>query len=128
MTATRPPNRSPSSTRARSGTSTTPATTACSWSPPTASRAFDVIFAEPIPREGTGAHGHDRLLVEALADLARTTSSPPSRPSSPTARPPARRAEALAGRAMLVRRAEMLPHRVHRPRLPGRLGVQGVRA
>ena len=34
--------------------------------------------------------------------------------------------EMLAGRAMLVRRAEMLPHRVHRPRLSRRLGLEGV--
>ena len=91
--------------------------------------AFDVIMAEPIPDKG-------RVLTAMTAywleELVRPGPQPPDqrrhgRLPRRGGRPPRR-----AGRA--GRPLDAGPpgrdarHRVHRPRLPGRLGLQGVRA
>ena len=69
--------------------------------------AFDVVMAEPDARQGPGAHRHDRVLVRAAG---RRRAQPPRLAStSPTSRRRAPTSTTLAGRVMLVRRAEMLP-------------------
>ena len=91
--------------------------------------AFDVIMAEPIPDKGRVLTAMTAFWLEELADLA-----PNHLISADVGRLPRGAAalpgglDGLAGRSMLVHRAEMLRHRVHRARLPVRLGLQGVRA
>ena len=68
--------------------------------------AFDVILAEPIPQKGRVLTAMTVHWTEALADLAPShlvTADPAHLPAG------AGEIEDVAGRAMLVRRAEMLP-------------------
>ena len=77
------------------------------------------------PRQGPGAHRHDRLLVRAAG---RRGAEPPGVHSTRRPARPAARTPELAGRAMLVRRGRDAAHRVHRAGLPVGLGVEGVPA
>ena len=84
----------------------------CSWWPRTGSSAFDVVFAEPIPDKG-------RVLTAMTAFWCERAGRPGARPPGHRRSrrdPPAGAAGLggaarwpIAGRAMLVRRAEMLP-------------------
>ncbi|MGI8752791.1 MAG: phosphoribosylaminoimidazolesuccinocarboxamide synthase [Acidimicrobiales bacterium] len=65
--------------------------------------AFDVVMAEPIPDKGRVLTAITAFWLEALADVA------PNHLVSTGAPPEARDPEQLAGRTMVVRRAEMLP-------------------
>ena len=90
--------------------------------------AFDVVMAEPITDKGRVLTAMTCFWCEEMADVV---------PGTLLAADPAEIAAALggkelppewAGRAVLVRRAEMLHDRVRRPRVPGRVGLGGVRA
>ncbi len=85
--------------------------------------AFDVVMTEPIPDKGRVLTAMSAFWFEHLADVAPSHLISTDLDDLPAGRP-----EARAGRAgsMLCRRAEMLPHRVHRAGLPHRLGVEGV--
>ncbi|MDQ2726199.1 MAG: phosphoribosylaminoimidazolesuccinocarboxamide synthase [Actinomycetota bacterium] len=65
--------------------------------------AFDVVMAEPIPDKGRVLTAITAFWLDALADVA------PNHLVSTGAPPEARDPEQLAGRTMVVRRAEMLP-------------------
>ena len=68
--------------------------------------AFDVVLAEPIPDKGRVLTAMTVFWLEQLADLAPShlvSADPTDFPSD------ARRLEQVDGRAMLVRRADMLP-------------------
>src|SRR5205807_6930538 len=68
--------------------------------------AFDVVLAEPIPDKGRVLTAMTVFWLEQLADLAPShlvSADPADFPAD------ARRLEQVDGRAMLVRRAEMLP-------------------
>lgn len=72
--------------------------------------AFDVVMAEPIPEKGRVLTAMTVHWLETLADLAPNhlvTADPSGFPDGAAALPGG--LEGLAGRAMLVRRAEMLP-------------------
>ncbi|MDQ2727118.1 MAG: phosphoribosylaminoimidazolesuccinocarboxamide synthase [Actinomycetota bacterium] len=65
--------------------------------------AFDVVMAEPIPDKGRVLTAITAFWLEQLADVA------PNHLVSTGAPPQAQAPEQLAGRTMVVRRAEMLP-------------------
>ena len=68
--------------------------------------AFDVVLAEPIPDKGRVLTAMTVFWLEQLADLAPShlvSADPADFPAA------ARQFEEVEGRAMLVRRAEMLP-------------------
>jgi phosphoribosylaminoimidazole-succinocarboxamide synthase len=68
--------------------------------------AFDVVFSEPVPDKGRVLTAMTDFWTEALADVAPThlvTADPTKMP------PEVAEIEGVAGRGMLVRKAEMLP-------------------
>jgi len=72
--------------------------------------AFDVVMAEPVPDKGRVLTGMTAFWLRELADLAPThlvSTDPADFPPAAAELPGG--LDALAGRAMLVRRAEMLP-------------------
>ncbi len=74
--------------------------------------AFDVILGEPIPDKGRVLTAMTVHWAEALADLAPShlvTADPAALPDGVDDLPGQEGAAPVAGRAMLVRRAEMLP-------------------
>jgi len=74
--------------------------------------AFDVVLAEPIPDKGRVLTAMTVYFLEALADLAPShlvTADPAGLPADAAALGGDGGMDALAGRALLVRRAEMLP-------------------
>ncbi len=71
--------------------------------------AFDVIMAEPIPNKGRVLTAMTAYWLDELADLAPNHLISADAADSPRRRPPSPEASSgLAGRSMLVRRAEML--------------------
>ena len=88
------------------------ATTGCSWWRRTGSSAFDVILDEPIPDKGRVLTAMTVHFLDALADLAPShliTADPAQLPADAAAIGGDAGIDAIAGRAVLVRRAEMLP-------------------
>ena len=74
--------------------------------------AFDVILGEPIPEKGRVLTAMTVHWAQALADLAPShlvTADPAAMPAGIDELPGQEAAAPVAGRAMLVRRAEMLP-------------------
>ena len=86
--------------------------------------AFDVIMAEPIADKGRVLTAMTVYWLEELADLAPNhliSADATDFPAAPRPRRPGRPVDAGA-------QGRHARHRVHRARLPGRLGLQGVRA
>ena len=106
MTAVRP---CPCSRPARSASSTTPATAACSMVASDRISAFDVVMAEPIPDKGRVLTAMTALGWRSWPTWRPTTWSAPTRPTSRTGRPPCPAASTTwpAGRCWCDR-AEML--------------------
>ena len=74
--------------------------------------AFDVVLAEPIPDKGRVLTAMTVYWLEALADLAPShlvSADPADLPPEAAALGGERGIDGLAGRAVLVRRADMLP-------------------
>ena len=87
--------------------------------------AFDVVMAEPIPDKGRVLTAMSAFWFEQFD--RRGGQPPASRPTSPTC--PTAGAAPGAGRPdHAVPPGRDAPDRVHRPRLPHRLGVEGVPA
>ena len=86
--------------------------------------AFDVVMAEPIPDKGRVLTAMSAFWFEQLADVVRQPPDlhRPGRPAPPAARP----TPTWPGRVMLVPPGRDAADRVHRPRLPHRLGLEGV--
>ena len=91
--------------------------------------AFDVIMAEPIPDKGRVLTAMTVYWLDELADLAPShliSADPADFPAGAAALPggPRRPGRPLDAGAP----GRDAPHRVHRARLPGRVGLEGVRA
>ena len=95
----------------------------CSSSPPTGSRAFDVVLPDPIPDKGRVLTGLSLYWFDRTKDLV------PNHLLSADVRDfpaPFRSEPDLAGRAMLVKTRRGRARRVRGARLPDGLGVEAV--
>ena len=91
--------------------------------------AFDVIMDEPIPDKGRVLTAMTAAWLEELADLAPNHLISADTADFPEGRRPLPGGLGLPGRPVDARPpGRHARHRVHRARLPGRLGLQGVPA
>jgi hypothetical protein len=87
--------------------------------------AFDCVMPNGIPRKGEVLTQLSYFWFDLLAPLVTPTTSPPA-PATRCRRNCANTAAELAGRSMVVKKAQPAGHRVRRARLPHRLGLEGL--